>query len=140
MRSRGPSSSPGLRSSGSTTRAHLVRAALEAIAFQTTDVLEAMGGPLDILRADGGGAGNGFLLQLQADLARVTVEVPAERETTALGAAAVAGLAVGTWGSPAEVAAARTIPARYEPSGDESEARRLLEEGRLAVRRALLQA
>jgi glycerol kinase len=123
-----------------TTRAHLVRAALESIAFQTTDVLEAMGGAPDILRADGGGAENAFLLQLQADLARVTVEVPAEKETTALGAAALAGLAAGTWGGPAEVAAARTIAARYEPSGDEDEARRLLEEWRLAVRRALLQA
>jgi glycerol kinase len=123
-----------------TTRAHLVRAALEAIAFQTTDVLDAMGGAQDVLRADGGGAENGFLLQLQADLARVTVEVPMEKETTALGAAALAGLAVGTWESPAEIAAARRIAARYEPSRDAGEARRLLEEWRLAVRRALLQA
>jgi glycerol kinase len=123
-----------------TTRAHLVRAALEAIAFQTTDVLEAMGGAQDVLRADGGAAENAFLLQLQADLARVTVEVPVEKETTALGIAALAGLAVGTWESPAEIAAAHTIAARYEPSGDADEARRLLEEWRLAVRRALLQA
>jgi glycerol kinase len=123
-----------------TTRAHLARAALEAIAFQTTDVLEAMGGAQGVLRADGGGAQNAFLLQLQADLARVTVEVPAEKETTALGAAALAGLAAGTWESLAEVAATRTIEARYEPSGDENEARRLLAEWRLAVRRALLQA
>jgi glycerol kinase len=123
-----------------TTRAHLARAALEAIAFQTTDVLEAMGRALGVLRADGGGAENAFLLQLQADLARVTVEVPEEKETTALGAAALAGLAVGTWESPAAVAAARTIAARYEPSGNQSEARRLLDEWRLAVRRALLLA
>jgi glycerol kinase len=123
-----------------TTRAHLVRAALESIAFQTTDVLEAMGGAPEILRADGGGAENAFLLQLQADLARVTVEVPWEKETTALGAAALAGLAAGAWEGPAEVAAARTVAARYEPSRDEGAARRLLEEWRLAVRRALLQA
>ena len=123
-----------------TTRAHLVRAALEAIAFQTTDVLEAMGDAPAVLRADGGGAKNAFLLQLQADLARATVEVPAEKEATALGAAALAGLGVGTWKSPAEVEAARTISARYEPTGDENEARRLLAEWRLAVRRALLQA
>jgi glycerol kinase len=63
-----------------------------------------------------------------------------ERETTALGAAALAGLAAGTWESPAEIAAARRIAARYEPSRDADEARRLLEEWRLAVRRALLQA
>jgi glycerol kinase len=123
-----------------TTRAHLARAALEAIAFQTTDVLEAMPEGLLLLRADGGGAENAFLLQLQADLARVTVEVPEVKETTALGAAALAGLAVGTWQSPAEVAAARTIAARYEPAVGEGEARGLLEEWRLAVRRALLQA
>jgi glycerol kinase len=123
-----------------TTRAHLVRAALESIAFQTTDVLEAIGGAPEILRADGGGAENAFLLQLQADLARVTVEVPWEKETTALGAAALAGLAAGAWEGPAEVAAARTVAARYEPSRDEGAARRLLEEWRLAVRRALLQA
>jgi glycerol kinase len=123
-----------------TTRAHLVRAALESIAFQTTDVLEAIDEPPEILRADGGGAENAFLLQLQADLARVTVEVAGEKETTALGAAALAGLAAGTWKGPAEVAAARTVAARYEPSRDEDAARRLLEEWRLAVRRALLQA
>ena len=139
-----PHWAPGARGvisglSRGTTRAHLARAALEAIAFQTTDVLEAMGGPLDVLRADGGGAENSFLVQLQADLARATVEVPAEKETTALGAAALAGLAVGTWKTPAEVAAARTVAARYEPSGDAGEARRLLAEWRLAVRRALLQ-
>jgi glycerol kinase len=139
-----PHWAPGARGvisglSRGTTRAHLARAALEAIAFQTTDVLEAMGGPLDVLRADGGGAENSFLVQLQADLARATVEVPAEKETTALGAAALAGLAVGTWKTPAEVGAARTVAARYEPSGDAGEARRLLAEWRLAVRRALLQ-
>jgi glycerol kinase len=123
-----------------TTRAHLARAALEAIAFQTADVLDAMGGTLDVLRADGGGAQNAFLLQLQADVARVTVEVPAEKETTALGAAALAGLAAGTWGSPTELASVRTIEARYEPTVDVAHARRLLEGWRVAVRRALLQA
>ena len=95
---------------------------------------------LDVLRADGGGAENTFLLQFQADVARVQVEVPVEKETTALGAAALAGLAVGTWESPPEIAAARAVAARYEPSGEEDEARRLLDEWRLAVRRALLQA
>jgi glycerol kinase len=121
-----------------TRREHLVRAALEAIAYQVRDVLDAMGTGLDVLRADGGGAANGFLLQFQADVARVPVEVPEERETTALGAAALAGLAVGIWSSPAEVAEARRLAARYEPAMASEEAERLVEEWRTAVRRALL--
>ncbi len=121
-----------------TTRAHLARAALEAIAFQTADVLEAMALDLDVLRADGGGAENPFLLQFQADVARVPVEVPVEKETTALGAAALAGLAVGTWSSLEELASARQVATRYEPALEEADADRLLGEWRLAVRRALL--
>ena len=74
-----------------TTRAHLVRAALEAIAFQVADVLEVLPGGVDVLRADGGASANGFLMQFQADLLGCPVEVAAERETTALGAAALAG-------------------------------------------------
>ena len=93
---------------------------------------------LDVLRADGGGAENAFLLQFQADIARVPVEVPAEKETTALGAAALAGLAVGTWSSLEEIAAARQVATRYEPALEEADAERLLGEWRLAVRRALL--
>jgi glycerol kinase len=123
---------------GGTRREHLVRAALEGIAFQTCDVLQAMEIELDVLRADGGAAANGFLMQLQADLARVPVEVAAEREATALGAAALAGLAVGTW--PGLDALDQVLPAatRYEPSLAAEEAERLLAEWRLAVRRTLL--
>ncbi len=73
-----------------TTRAHLVRAALEAIAHQVADVVEALPKSPAVLRADGGASANGFLMQLQADLLGVPVEVAAERETTALGAAALA--------------------------------------------------
>jgi glycerol kinase len=73
-----------------TTRAHLVRAALEAIAHQVADVVEALPEPPAVLRADGGATANGFLMQFQADLLGVPVEVSAERETTALGAAALA--------------------------------------------------
>jgi len=73
-----------------TTRAHLVRAALEAIAHQVADVVDALPEPLSVLRADGGAAANGFLMQFQADLLGVPIEVAAERETTALGAAALA--------------------------------------------------
>jgi glycerol kinase len=73
-----------------TTTAHLVRAALEAIAHQVADVADALPAPLGVLRADGGATANGFLMQFQADLLQVPVEVAAERETTALGVAALA--------------------------------------------------
>jgi glycerol kinase len=88
-----------------TTRAHLVRAALEAIAHQVADVVEALSERPSVLRADGGATANGFLMQLQADLLGVPVEVAAERETTALGAAALAA------GRGARVA----VGAVYEP-------------------------
>jgi len=89
-----------------TTRAHLVRAALEAIAHQVCDVVEALPEPPTVLRADGGASANGFLMQLQADLLGIPVEVAAERETTALGAAALAarrdaGVRVGAVYEPA---------------------------------------
>jgi glycerol kinase len=73
-----------------TTRAHLVRAALEAMAHQVADVVDVLPEGVSVLRADGGASANGFLMQLQADLLGVAVEVAAERETTALGAAALA--------------------------------------------------
>jgi len=88
-----------------TTRAHLARAALEAIAHQVADVVEALPEPPAVLRADGGATANSFLMQLQADLLGVPVEVSAERETTALGAAALAA------GRGARVA----VGAVYEP-------------------------
>ena len=81
-----------------TTRAHIARATLESIALQTRDLVEAMaaaGQPTRVLRADGGGTANRFLMQFQADVLGVPVEVAAIRETTALGAAFLAGLAVG---------------------------------------------
>jgi glycerol kinase len=124
--------------SGGTARAHLIRAALEAAAFQTRDVVDAFPLPLEGLRADGGAAANGFLMQFLADIARLPVEVPEERETTAVGAAALAGLATGTWHEPDELAGLWRGSARYEPKMQEDEAERLLAEWRLAVRRALL--
>jgi glycerol kinase len=123
-----------------TRREHLARAALEAIAFQTRDVLDAMRGgglELSVLRADGGATANRFLMQFQADIARVPVELPAERETTALGAAALAGLAAGVWSTTDEIGAAWRCAERYEPELPEAEAERLLAEWRNAVARTL---
>jgi glycerol kinase len=124
--------------SGGTRRGHLVRAALEAAAYQTRDVVDALPFPIESLRADGGGAGNAFLMQFLADLTRLPVEVPEERETTALGAAALAGLAAGVWSGTDDLAGLSRRSARYEPELPEEEAERLLGEWRLAVRRALL--
>lgn len=90
-----------------TTKEHLIRATLEAIAYQTKDVLIAMeadsGIPLQTLRVDGGAAENDFLMQFQSDILGVTVERAATLETTALGAAYLAGLAVGFWRSRQEI-------------------------------------
>jgi glycerol kinase len=121
-----------------TTRAHLVRAALEAIAFQVADVLDAFPSPVEVLRADGGASANAFLMQFQADLLGCPIEVAAQPETTALGAAVLAGLAIGTW--PDEDAIRALIPpgATYEPSADPAEVERLRAGWRLALRRTLL--
>jgi glycerol kinase len=122
-----------------TTRAHLVRAALEAIAFQVTDVLDAFPGRVDVLRADGGASANAFLMQLQADLLGCRVEVAAERETTAIGAAALAGRAIGIWKDEEAIRARVRRGRTYEPSllaRAELAGRRTA--WQLAVRRALL--
>jgi glycerol kinase len=95
-----------------TTRAHLVRAALEAIAHQVADVVDALPERPAVLRADGGATANGFLMQFQADLLGMPVEVAAERETTALGAASLAA------GRGARVA----VGAAYEPRLSRDEA------------------
>jgi len=121
-----------------TGRAHLVRAALEAAAYQTSDVLDAMAPRVELLRADGGMCENAFLMQLQADVARIPVEVPAERESTALGAAALAGLGAGVWKTPVEIAALGRIERRYEPELPEDEAERLIAGWREALARTLL--
>jgi glycerol kinase len=91
-----------------TLRAQIVKATLEALAFQTRDVLEAMRAGTGIaprrLRVDGGAAANDFLMQFQADILGLRVERPALLETTALGAARLAGLAAGLWPMPAPAA------------------------------------
>jgi glycerol kinase len=99
-------------------RAHLVRATLEALAFQTRDVVDAMVadvGTLRTLRVDGGASANDFLMQMQADVLGVPVERPALVETTAMGAAFLAGLATGFWNSPAQLGRARRITKRFRP-------------------------
>ena len=98
-----------------TGRAEIARAALEAIAFQTADVVVAMDLPVPALRADGGATRNAWLMQFQADILGMPVEVAGDSEMTALGAAALAGLAVGVWSGLDEVAAAWRLGARYEP-------------------------
>ncbi len=119
-----------------TTRSHLVRAALEAIALQVADVVDAVPGGVRLLRADGGAAANGFLMQLQADLLGTPVEVSSDVEATALGAAALAGLAVGTWRGPADIVPLlRRGGRRYEPAGDTAALDELRDAWRLAIRR-----
>ena len=122
------------------TREHLVRATLESICYQTRDVLEAMqrdsGVTLRELRADGGAVGNGFLMQFQADILGVPVEVPELTETTAAGAAYLAGLAVGFWQSREELSARWKLARRYEPRMSEDERESLYRRWLRAVERA----
>jgi glycerol kinase len=105
-----------------TTRAHLVRATLEAIAFEVRDVADLMAaetgygaGSVPALRVDGGASANDLLMQLQADQLQVPVERPVVAETTALGAAFLAGLGTGIWSSPAELAATWKLDRRFVP-------------------------
>jgi glycerol kinase len=108
------------------TRAHLARAALESIAFQTADLVDAMredaGHPLAELRVDGGAARNDLMLQFQADLLGVPVLRPTNTETTAFGAAALAGLGAGFWQSEDEIASLWSLERRFEPRMSRSEA------------------
>jgi glycerol kinase len=101
-------------------RGHIARAALEAIAYQSAELLRAMqldaGCALTELRADGGASRNDLLMQFQADLLGVPVVRPRVTETTALGAAYLAGLAVGFWDSREEIAAQWTSERRFEPA------------------------
>jgi glycerol kinase len=103
-----------------TSRAHLARATLEAIAFQTRDVLEAMrvdaGLELQALRVDGGAAANDLLMQLQADVLGTVVQRPVQRETTALGAAMLAGLAAGIWSSLGDLRRVWTLEREFQPA------------------------
>ncbi len=123
-----------------TGRAHIARATLEAIAYQTRDVLEAMaadsGVALKALRADGGAVVNSFLMQFQADILGVPVERPAVNETTALGAAYLAGLATGFWKNQSEIASLWSREKSFAPAMSSAERDRLYRGWRRAVDRA----
>lgn len=121
-------------------RAHLVRATLESIAYQTRDVVEAMkadsGLDLPALRVDGGAVANNFLMQFQADILGVPVQRPAVTETTALGAAYLAGLAVGFWQSQGEIATQWRVEKTFEPQMSDGEREALYNGWKRAVERA----
>ncbi len=119
---------------------HIARAALESIAFQVADVLEAVDSetpaPLAALRVDGGACVNDLLMQFQADVLGVPVVRPQVTETTALGAAYLAGLAVGFWHSPQDLRSSREADTLFEPKMDRDEAARLKARWRQAVGRS----
>ncbi len=123
-----------------TTAAHIARAALESIAFQVTDLLDAMhadsGIALRELRVDGGASGNNMLMQIQADLLGAPVVRPAVTETTALGAAYLAGLAVGFWDSVEEITGQWQVDRRFEPAMAQPAVRALRERWSAAVGRS----
>jgi glycerol kinase len=122
-----------------TTRAHLARAALEAIAYQTVDAVRAQEAAadeqLEVLRADGGAVANKWLMQFQADLLGVPVEIPEISETTAFGAACLAGIGSGTW-SIDQIRSMWKSAARYEPKMGRDEAESLMDDWHRAVSRS----
>ncbi len=124
-----------------TSKAQFVRATLEALAYQTKDVLDAMekdaGIPLKTLAVDGGAVKNDFLMQFQSDLLGVAIERPVINESTALGAAYLAGLAVGFWKSRDEIVRLRRIHRTFRPSMDEGRRRELYAGWQRAVTAAM---
>jgi len=124
-----------------TQRGHIARAALESIAFQTRDVLQAMQKdsslPLAVLKADGGVTANNLLMQFQADLLNCPVQRPVVQETTALGAAYLAGLAVGFWDSTADISANWALDREFSPAEDRSGCDAQYARWQEAVRRSL---
>lgn len=123
-----------------TTRAHIARAVLEGIALQNYDILRAMeqdsGRPLQLLKVDGGAAANNLLMQFQADVLGVAISRPAFVETTAMGAAFLAGLGVGLWQQPAEIQATWREQMRFAPSADRAAVQAHLARWNAAVAKA----
>ena len=124
-----------------TTAAHIARAAMDSIAFQSAELLECMQqdshAPLQELRVDGGASNNNAMMQFQADILGVPVIRPRVTETTALGAAYLAGLAVGFWQDQAEIASQWQVDRRFEPSMGADEREALMATWKRAVQRSM---
>ena len=124
-----------------TNRSHLVRAALESIAYQVTDLVHAMeadaGREIDVLNVDGGASANDLLMQFQADVSRRVLHRPQNVETTALGAAFLAGLACGYWSGTDELAALRASDDVFKPQMEDAQANALLDGWADAVKRTI---
>lgn len=124
-----------------TSKEHFVRATLEALAYQTKDILTAMeqdaGMTVSKMRVDGGAVSNGFLMDFQSDILDLPVERPAVRETTALGAAFLAGLAVGYWTDREEISRTWRLDRRFEPTLEEDVRESLYEGWKRAVKAAM---
>ncbi|HDO06550.1 MAG TPA: glycerol kinase, partial [Bacteroidetes bacterium] len=124
-----------------TTRAHITRAALEAIAYQSYDVIKAMqqdaGFTVENLRVDGGAAANNFLMQMQADVLHTNVQRPVVLESTSLGAAYFAGLAVGFWQDVKEIESQWKVEKEFVPTQSPEAIEKSIEAWHEAVRRVL---
>lgn len=124
-----------------TTKSHLVRATLDSMAYQTKDVLSAMEADSEIklqaLKVDGGAVANNLLMQFQADILGVPVDRPKITETTALGAAYLAGLAVGVWATKEDLVSTWQLDNRFEPSMDAEQSAKLYKGWQKAVKRSM---
>ena len=122
------------------TKAHIARAVLDSIAFQVTDLVRAMNadapGPITTLRVDGGASVSDILMQTQADLLRLPVDRPTQVETTAFGAAALAGLAAGVWSGLPELEGLRRSQHVFRPQRAEADCSADYRQWRRAVERA----
>jgi glycerol kinase len=123
-----------------TTRAHIVRAALEAMAYQTRDVIAAMVAATSVtvpsIRVDGAAAANNFMLQFQSDILQLPVQRPHVVETTALGAAYLAGLAVGNWDNQQQLTKNWSLEREYTPHMLAAQSDQLYRGWQEAVRRS----
>ena len=124
-----------------TKREHIIRAAQESIAYQSADLVLAMekdtGSPMKRLKVDGGASRDGFLMQFQADILGTEVVRPAVHETTALGAACLAGLTVGVWDNKEQMRALRKAEASYIGEMSEEERQEKMQKWHRAVERSL---
>ncbi len=125
---------------GGTTKAHIVRATLEAIAFQVAENLDVMrkdsGLPVEFMRVDGGAVVNKFLMQFQADILGIPVDVPDIHETTALGVAYLAALGIGDFDNLDEISRKWKLSRRYEPNITQDHRQQLMHQWKRAVARS----